>query len=428
MFSSKANDYVLCEGHILDPANDISKEANLFVKDGLISEISNKRPGSKLKQIDCSGKYVVPGFIDLHTHLRDPGFTEKEDIETGSKAALAGGYTTIFCMPNTNPVNDNLKTLKYIQKKTKKTQVKIHPVAAISKGSNGEELADIEEMAKRGVIAISDDGKTTKNGEVLRLAMLKAKEFDLLVMVHAEIATKEDDGKVNLGIASKLGIPGIHPASEEAIIERDICIAKQTEARLHICHVSTAKGIDLIRNAKNDGLNVTCEVTPHHILLNEEAVEKYGPNAIMKPPLRTEEDRLALIDAINDGTVDAIATDHAPHLGINPSLEGRGKGRVNLINSPFGIIGLETAFPVCMKLVEEGKITLERLIELLTSGPARVAKLKAGSFTKGYPADITIFDPNETYIIDSSKFKSKSRNTPFEGWDVRGKIRGQPLL
>lgn len=412
------NRSAIINGRVIDPANRRDGLFNVFIKDGLIAEISNREPGTDadLQIIDAKGLVVVPGFIDLHVHLREPGFEYKEDIESGSKAAVAGGFTTIFCMPNTKPANDNVETNNYILKRASEVGLcSIYPVGAISKELKGEVLADIEGLANASVIAISDDGGCVQNEAQMKCAMEIAKKLHLLVISHPEDYQLNKKGCMNEGeTAKRLGLLGIPREAENSIIERDIRLAKETGARLHIAHVSTKEGLGAVRRAKKDGLQVTCEVTPHHLLLTDDAVEIYGTNAKMNPPLRTEEDRVALIEGLQDGTVDAIATDHAPH-----SADEKAKG---MRDAPFGIVGLETAFEVCMKLVDEGKITLPRLIELLTSGPARVAQIAAGSLNIGAKADITIFDPKKPHSIDPKNFKSKSRNTPFNGLQTSAQI------
>ncbi len=357
---------------------------------------------------------MVPGFIDLHVHLRDPGQTHKEDIESGARSAAAGGFTTIFCMPNTVPVNDSVETTKYIIEKAVHSAVKIVPVGAITESSGGETLAPFAEMKQAGIGAISDDGCSVDSDAVMKEALLKSKELGLLVITHPEDSSISKDGVMHEGSASqKYGLPGIPPEAEESIIDRDIALAKETGAHLHLAHVSTAKGIESIRRAKANGISVTCEVTPHHLLLTDQDVSPDDPNTKMNPPLRTESDRLALIEGLKDGTVDAIATDHAPHAA---------EEKQDFIKAPFGIIGMETAFPVCYRLIEDGQISLERLVELLTIGPSRVAGIMTGTLKEGSVADITLLDLNDAYIIDPTQFCSKSQNCPFAGWKVKGRV------
>lgn len=407
--------YVIAGGHVIDPSQGLLGVFNVFVTDGIISEISNRTPPDNYETIDARGLVVTPGFIDIHTHLREPGFEYKEDIETGGMAAVAGGFTTILCMPNTKPVNDNVDTTRYILNRAREVGlIKIIPVGAISKGLEGRVLADIKGMAKEGILAISDDGRSVQDNDIMLKGMEEAKKNNLVVISHPEDHAISKDGVINEGrVAAKLKLKGIPREAENNIIERDINLARKTGARLHIAHVSTKEGIDLVRKAKGEGLSVTCEVTPHHLMLTEDAVLKYGANAKMNPPLRTEADRAALIDAIKDGTVDAIATDHAPH---SP------EEKRDIKNAPFGVIGMETALPVCMKLLEGNFISIERLIELLTTGPAKAVNLNAGTLAVGASADIAIIDLNKGYKIDANSFKSKGRNTPFDGWDVKGRV------
>lgn len=413
-----ARNFIITNGHIIDPANNISGKFDIVIREGKITTIEpfpTCAVGKDFLVIDASGLIVSPGFIDLHTHLREPGFEYKEDIESGSMAAVAGGFTSVFCMPNTNPVNDNRETTRYIMKRAGEVGIlNIYPVGAISKNVSGVELSDMVGMSEEGVIAVSDDGSSVQNEELMRRGFELAKKLHLTVISHPEDMSLSGNGVINDGIvASELGLPGIPAEAENRIIERDIRLARETGSRLHIAHVSTAGGIDLVRDAKRRGNKITCEVTPHHLLLTEDAVIKYGPNAKMKPPLRTRDDMLDIIEAIKEGVVDAIATDHAPHAVDEKN---------NIMDASFGVIGMETALPVCMKFVEQNIITLERLIELFTAGPARVVGIDKGRLDIGSKADITIIDPNCEYTIDSTTFKSKSRNTPFNGWKVRGKV------
>lgn len=384
-------------GTVVDPANGISAKLNVFIEHGVILEVSGRKPGEGDGIVDATGKIVTPGFIDMHVHLREPGQEHKETIETGTKSAAAGGFTTVACMPNTKPVNDTPETTRYITRKAGEVSpINVLPIGALSKGSRGKELSDIDGMMEEGICALSDDGSCIQDHELMRQAIDKAREKDILVIEHAEDVSKS--GR----------------KSENVIIERDIKLARETGARIHIAHVSTAEGVKAIREAKADGISITCEVTPHHLLLTEADVERYDPNAIMKPPLRTEADRQALIAGLADGTIDAIATDHAPHAADE---------KKDVKTAAYGIIGMETMLPVCLKLVHEGKITMERFVESITSAPARILGLKGkGNLSKGSDADLTIFSPNEEITIDSSRFLSKARNTPFDGWNLKGRV------
>lgn len=416
-------------GRVIDPFNNRSGNLNIFIDKGKIVEVCERPAEAGMKVIDAGGMIVAPGFIDLHTHLRDPGFEYKEDIRSGAKAALAGGFTTILCMPNTNPVCDNKEVVQYIIKKSSDIGLaRVIPVGAISEGLEGKKAADIAGMADTGVLAISDDGSCVQDNSLMLKACQSAKERGVLVIDHAEDISISKDGVMNEGDLSKrYQLPGIPRESETSIIERDVELAKKAAAHLHIAHVSTAEGVEMIRRAKAEGVPVTCEAAPHHLVLTEDAISQYGPNAKMKPPLRLKSDMYALREGLADGTIDAIATDHAPHAGHE---------KIDMSSAAFGIIGMETALPVCMRLVEEGWITLERLIELFTSSPAKVISPSLGGMRSGEgglagcgtlsinsPADLTIFSTNETFKIASRLFRSKSRNTPFEGWEVRGKVQ-----
>ena len=405
----------IINGTVIDPASGTDAKLNLYFEDGKITEISSGDVEISEDVFDAEGLYVLPGFIDLHTHLREPGFEYKEDIESGSKAARAGGFTTILCMPNTNPVNDYVDVTKRIMDRAKSVGlVNILPVGAMTVGLKGQQLADYDGMIREGIVAISDDGSCIQDDRILKEAYHAANEYGLLVISHPEIFSKSAGGHINEGeVSTKLHIAGIPRSAENDAIDRDIDFAEKTGARLHIAHVSTKEGIASVRKAKLSGLQVTCEVTPHHLLLTENDIERLGGNAKMNPPLRTEADRLALIDGLKDGTVDAIATDHAPHA---PEEKG------DIEKSAFGIIGMETAFPVCMKLVDDGHVSFIRLVELFTSGPARVIGRDVGNIALGVPADICIVDATCEHLI-SNEFQSKSSNCPFTGWNVRCVIK-----
>ncbi len=358
---------------------------------------------------------VTPGFIDLHVHLREPGQEHKEDIASGTRAAAAGGFTTIFCMPNTKPVNDSAAVTTSIVEKAKAiSPIHVIPVGALTEGSAGTKIADIAGMMGEGAGAFSDDGACVQDARLMKEAVYRAKNQGALIIDHAEDFSITGAGRVNEGeIAQKLNVPGIPREAENAIIRRDIDLARETGAHIHIAHLSTVEAAHAIREAKADGVSITCEVTPHHLLLKDADVERYGPNAIMKPPLRGEEDRQALIAGLADGTIDAIATDHAPHATDE---------KKDLESCAFGVIGMETMLSVCLALVHDGSLAMERLIDALTRAPARVAGLDAGTLTPGAPADITIFDPEAPITIDASTFNSKSRNTPFDGWRCQGRV------
>ena len=411
----------ITNGRVIDPSQNLDGNFTIYIEDGVIREIKpsavSRQLSANYQIIDAKGAIVSPGFVDLHTHLRDPGFEYREDIESGSRAAAAGGFTTILCMANTNPVNDNASVTSMIVNRAKEVGlVNIFPVGAVSKGLKGAELAEIGEMVKAGCMAISDDGRPVMNGSLMRHALEYAKSFGVPVITHAEDLTLSKGGAMNEGgVSTRLGLKGIPAAAEETMIQRDILLAKLTSHHLHVAHVSTAAGVEMIRRAKKEGVRVTCEVTPHHLVLTDESCSNYDANAKVNPPLRTHKDGEALIKALNDGTVDAVATDHAPH-----AEDEKEKTPFDCANC--GLIGMETALPVLLKLVHEKKLPLKRLIHLLTAGPAKTFRLHAGSLKKGMPADITIFDPHRPVVIDPRQFHSKSKNSPFAGWKLKGKV------
>ncbi len=362
---------------------------------------------------------MAPGFIDLHTHLREPGFEYKEDIRSGSEAAAAGGFTTILCMANTNPVNDNAVITEYIAKKAKEVGlVNVVPVGAITRGLEGKSLADIGQMAQAGIVAISDDGRCVMDSALMRKGMQYARGFGLLVISHAEDECLSGQGSINEGIvATELGLPGSPNAAEEIIVARDIALAELTRARLHIAHLSTRVSLELVKAAKKRGVSVTCEVSPHHLTLTDEAVRGYNTFASMRPPLRSNDDVEALRRGLKEGAIDAIATDHAPHAIFEKEVE--------FIQAAHGLVGLETALPLCLKFVDNKTLRLSDFVRLLSTNPAKIAGLKGkGTLKPGSDADITLFDPAEKVTIASEKFRSKARNTPFEGWNLKGRVKG----
>ena len=404
-------------GRIIDPADNRDGIFDLLIEEGRISSIEPKissTQGSRL--INGSGMIVTPGLIDLHTHLREPGQEYKETIETGVAAAAAGGFTTICCMPNTVPVNDNVSVTELILDRARAIgSVHVLPVGAITKGSKGEELAEIGDLATGGCVAISDDGRPVMNGGIMRRAMEYAKIFDLPVIDHCEDLNLSGEGVMYEGrVSTLLGLRGIPAAAEEVMVARDIALAELTGGRLHIAHISTRGAVREVREAKRRGVKVTAETCPHYFTLTEERVMGFDTHAKMKPPLASREDLEEIRRGLADGTIDAIATDHAPHAPHEKELE--------FDRAPFGIIGLETALSLSLLLVEEGVLTLPSLIRKFTVGPAGVLKRDIGRLSVGSPADITLIDPSAEWTVDASSFRSKSKNSPFIGWKMKGKV------
>ncbi|HVT93545.1 MAG TPA: dihydroorotase [Bryobacteraceae bacterium] len=402
-------------GRVIDPANRIDGPADVLLEDGKVAAVGAGLDPSGAEQFDASGMIVAPGFIDIHVHLREPGFEHAETIETGTRAAAAGGFTSICPMPNTSPVNDNATVTRYIVERAERlAKVNVFPIGAITKGSAGEELASIGAMRDAGVIAISDDGRPVMNARLMRRAMEMAHAFGLPVIDHCEDLNLSAGGDMHEGIRSvRLGLRGIPAASEDVMVARDILLAELTGARFHVAHISSRRAIDMVAFAKSHGLKVTAEATPHHFALSDEAMPPYDSNYKMKPPLRAGEDACAVGRGLASGVIDAIATDHAPHAGSDKMQEFE--------KCPFGILGLETAIGLTLeKLVHPGLIGLRRMVELFTSGPAGVIGLKRGTLSVGAPADVTIFDTAREWTYDLNKSLSKSRNSPFDGHVFRG--------
>jgi len=403
-------------GRVIDPANNIDDFLDILVEENIIKKVAKgiKAEGS-VKVIDAKGKIVAPGLIDIHTHLREPGFEYKETIKTGTMAAAAGGFTAICCMPNTNPINDNRAITDFIlSKSAKEGVVNVLPIGAITKGSQGKVLAEIADMVNAGCVAISDDGRGVMDAEVMRRALEYTKAFDIPVIAHCEDANLSSGGVMNEGFASTtLGLRGIPKAAEEVMIVRDIALAELTGARLHIAHVSSAGSVEWIRIAKKKGIKVTCETCPHYFTLTEDAVIGYNTNAKVNPPLRTKEDVKAIKVGLKDGTIDIIASDHAPHAVHEKEIE--------FDYASFGMIGLETSLPLILNLVREGVLTLNDAIAKAAINPARLLKLKKGTLSEGADADITIIDTESEWVVEANNLKSKSKNTPFAGMKMKGR-------
>jgi len=409
-------------GRIIDPSQGIDETGSLLITEGKISWLGRGEatpPQPDYDVLYAQGLIVCPGFVDLHCHLRQPGFEDKETIATGTKAAARGGFTTICCMPNTNPPLDNQTTVEYVKSKAaSEGVVRVLPIGCISKGRKGQELASIRELASAGVIAFSDDGEPALNSHLMRQALEHSRAFDLPIIDHCEDKALSEGGQMNEGIISaKLGLRGIPNAAEENIVARDLALAQLTGSRLHIAHTTTEGSVDLIRRAKEEGIKVTAEVTPHHLTLTEEKVVGYDTNAKVNPPLRTERDIQALIQGLKENVIDIIATDHAPHTEADKQCE--------FALAPFGISGFETALGSLMSLVHNGQLTLVSLIAKLTHQPAKIIGnkyAKLGTLAIGAPADVTLFDPALEWVVDTKDFASKGKNTPLAGEKLKGKV------
>ena len=406
---------LLRNGRVLDPASGRDEVGDVLVSDGVIAAIGKDLDPTGSEAFDATGLIVAPGFIDMHVHLREPGFEHAETIETGARAAAAGGFTSVCCMPNTKPVNDSATVTNYILERARRLAVvNVFPIGAITKGSEGEELAAIGSMKAAGIVAISDDGRPVMNARVMRRAMESARAFDLPVINHCEDLNLSAGGDMHEGVQStRLGLRGIPSASEDVMVARDILLAELTGARYHVAHLSTQHAVAMVKFAKSRGLSISCEVCPHHFSISDSDVKAYDANYKMKPPLRSCCDVDAALQGIVEGTVDALATDHAPHPGSEKMQEFE--------KCPFGILGLETAVGLTIaKLVHPGKISLMKMIELYTTGPANVLRLNRGTLRVDAPGDLTILDINRRWTYDVNRSPSKSRNSPFHGTEFRG--------
>lgn len=398
---------------------DTVEKKDIRVLGGKIEKIADKlSPEQGEEVIDTTGLHVFPGLIDMHVHLREPGFEYKEDIESGSKAAVKGGFTQICCMPNTQPVADNKVVISYIRHRGEEVGLcKIRPIGAITKGEEGEQMADIGEMKKAGAVAISDDGKTVKSSRLMRLAMEYASGFNMRCLCHCEDKELADGGVVNEGYNSTLaGLKGIPRAAEDVVIAREICLSESLGVPVHICHVSTYSGVRMIRDAKRAGVKVTAETCPHYFAATDDVITGFDTNTKVNPPIREEKDRLAIIEGLKDGTIDAIVTDHAPHHANDKNVE------YNL--AAFGISGIETSFGFAVTyLYKTGILTLNQLADKMSRLPAEILSLEGGKIEEGVPADLTIADLDEEWVVDSSEFVSKGKNTPFNGRKLSGAVK-----
>lgn len=406
---------LLCGGHIIDPAQNLDADADILLRDGRVAEIGQITADAD-EVIDARGLVVAPGFIDLHVHLREPGQWQKETIATGTAAAAAGGFTSVCAMPNTSPINDLPAITRWLQEPERGAVVSVFPVAAATVGSKGEQLTDYLALAEAGAVGVSDDGSPLGSDRIMRQALRAAKSAGLPVMQHPEDKQLTEGAVMHDGpTAFRLGLPGMPTRAESGIVERDIDLAREIGAHLHACHLSTAAALEAVRRGRKSGVRVTCEVAPHHFSLIDEDVIPYDTRFKMNPPVRSREDREAMLRGLEDGTVDAIATDHAPHAPHEKAVE--------FDRAPFGIIGLETALALAITQLHVARnLPLTRLVELLSTNPARIiGKKDRGTLAVGSQADVTVFDPKKTWQYDAAKGASKAHNTPFDGWKLTGK-------
>lgn len=397
--------------------NEQETRLDILVEDGVISRLERGLTCEADEVLDAGGSYVLPGLVDAHCHLRDPGYEYKEDIVTGTRSAAMGGFTSIACMANTNPPADNKAVVRYIiDKAQREGVVHVYPIGAMTKGLHGEELADIGQMKQAGIVAVSDDGRSVENSQVMQRVMIYAHMFGVTVICHSEDSNLSDGGAMNEGaLSTMMGLRGISKASEEIMIARDIILSERTGIPIHLCHVSTALGVELVRQAKKRGAAVTAETCPHYFTLTEKACEGYNTMAKMNPPLRNEDDVDAIIQGLTDGVLDIIATDHAPHHEDEKNVE--------FDQAANGIIGFETALPLAYTtLVKAGHLSMVQLVHRMSKKPAEILKLDKGELLPGKMADIIVLNPNESYTIDVGKMVSKSKNTPYHGWPVTGRV------
>jgi len=416
----RAKGYLLIKGgRIVDPASGIDRVADLLIKDGLVEGIiqPGKRMGMKAQEvISAQGKLVVPGLIDIHTHLREPGREDEETILSGSQAAAAGGFTGVACMANTQPPIDSQEGVRFVLEKAKQAKCRIYPIAAVTKGLRGEELTEATDLVRAGAVALSDDGNPISNSQIMRRALEYSKVLKIPICSHCEDRELSSGGVMNESYTSTLlGLAGIPSISEEVMVARDVHLAEFTEGRLHLAHLSTAGSLELVREAKKRGVRVTAEATPHHLILTDELIgPSFDPNLKMNPPLRGRKDVEALREGLADGTIDCLVTDHAPHSPEEKDVE--------FAAAPFGIIGLETSLGLILtELYHKGLLDLQAIISLMSTNPAKILGLKGGNLKPGSPADVTIIDLKREWQVEPAKFRSKSKNTPFGGWTLQGK-------
>lgn len=404
---------------VVDPENLSQIKADVLIEGGNLRGIGEIASGSfNGRMIDASGMVLCPGLIDMHVHLREPGREDEETVESGAAAAMHGGFTSVCPMPNTEPAADNAEVIEYLQRRAKDLLVDVFPIAAVTKNRAGEELTEMGELVEAGAVAFSDDGDPVATSGLMRRAMEYASMFDVPIIEHCEDKTLSLNGVMHEGaVSTRLGLNGIPGIAEAITVARDIQIAEFTKARLHIAHISTAGAVELVRHGKKRGVNVTCEVMPHHFTLTDKAVQHYDTNTKMNPPLRSQKDVDAMLEGLKDGTIDVIATDHAPH-----SIEEK---ETEFDAAPFGILGLETALGLVLtQLVDKQVLTLAEAIHKMTCQPAKILKLERGALKIGAPATLTLFDPEQEWTVDIQQLKSKSKNTPFHGWNLKGRVFG----
>ena len=408
---------VIKNGRVVDPSQGIDEKFDVYIKDGTIQKVSKRIRPNKARVIDAKGLVVSPGFVDMHVHLREPGNEEKETIATGTLSAARGGYASVVPMANTLPPIDCAGMVQFIKQRAEETAaVRVWPVASVTKGLRGEQLTEIAELVDAGIVALSDDGKSIPSSQIMRRALEYSRMFGIPIIDHAEDAVLSEGGVMNEGLTSTvLGLIGIPKAAEEIVVARDLTLAEMTEGRLHVAHVSTARSVSFIREARRRGADVTCETAPHYFCLTDEAVTSFDPNAKMNPPLREKPDIEAIKRGLKDGVIDVIATDHAPHTPCEKDTD--------FASAPFGIVGLETALPLILtELVHTERLTLSDAIAKITANPAGILGLPVGTLEVGAPADVTIFDPEAEVTVDPSQFASRGRNTPFAGRTLKGRV------
>jgi len=413
----------LKSGHLIDPVKGKDTIVDILIVDGKIERIGKSLSADRsFETIDLKNKIIAPGFIDMHVHLREPGYEHKETIETGCASAAAGGFTAVCCMPNTNPAIDEESVVRYVQEEGRRVTgglVDVYSIAAATKGRKGEELSPMAELSQAGAVGFSDDGSPITNAEIMRRVLEYSSMYNVPIIQHAEELTMTKNGLMNEGlVATRLGMPGIPPIAEELIIERDIVLLRYIpHSKYHVAHISTTGSIECVRRAKSEKLNITCEVTPHHFSLTDDAVESFNTNLKMNPPLRTKDDVQALKEALRNGTIDVIVTDHAPHTIDEKEVE--------YAQAPFGIVGLETALGLAVtELVNKKYLTLNQLIEKFSINPRRILSLPVIDIQEGEKANLTVFDPGKEWTVDIQEFKSKSKNSPFHGRKLKGKAVG----